>query len=120
MFTAFEVVTSFASNCWPGYCGTSKLAVSPGFELARESLRHLHVDPNRVHVGDLEQLLACPVARTNQGTDIGVARRDDAIERSDNGLEGLHGLQLPHIGLGCIGDGLLRDGVACRIVSRLL
>jgi len=29
-FNAFEVVTSFASKCWPGYCGISKVAFSPG------------------------------------------------------------------------------------------
>src|SRR4030088_559133 len=46
--------------------------LQPWIELAREGLRHLHVDPNRVHVGDLEQLLACSIARTDQGTDIGV------------------------------------------------
>ena len=92
----------------------------PWFELGRECLRHLHIDPNRVHVGHLEQLLACSVARSDQRADIGVARRDDAVERSDNGLKALHRLQLSHISLGRIGDGFLGCCIACRIVSRLL
>ena len=85
-----------------------------------EGLRHLHVDPNGVHVRDLEQLLPRAIARSDQGTDIGVARGDDTVERSDDGLEGLHRLQLSHISLGRICDGLLRGCIARGIVSGLL
>jgi len=51
-------------------------------KLRREGLRHLHVDPNRIHVGDLEQLLTRAPTGTDQSADIGIARRDDAVERT--------------------------------------
>jgi hypothetical protein len=117
---ALEVATRLASNCWPGYCGTSKVAFSPGWSWAVKVLRHLDVNPDRIRVGDFEQLLPGPATRIDQGADVGVALRDDTVERSDDGLEGFHRLQLSHISLSRIRDGLLSHRVACRIVSRLL
>jgi hypothetical protein len=55
-----------------------------------------------------------PRTRIDGIADIGVACRDDAIERRHDVLEGPHRLQLSHVGLGGIGDRLLRRRIAAR------
>src|SRR6266404_227248 len=68
----------------PGILRHLEGRLQPWMEFGREGLRHLDVDPDRIHVGDFEQLLPRPAVRVDQGADIGVTLRDDTVKRSDD------------------------------------
>ena len=57
----------------------------PRLDAGRQLLRHLHVDPHLVNVGDAEQLRAAAAAGAaagiDQRADVGLARGHDAVER---------------------------------------
>ncbi len=72
-----------------------------------------------MQVGHFEQLLAGG-AGVDQGADVGLAGGDDPVERGDDALVGLQGLQAPHIGLGRRHEGGLGRRIAGLLIHRLL
>src|SRR5579859_769042 len=95
--------------------------LEPGAQAGGEGLGHLDIDPDLVQVRDLEQLLPHPAAAVvDESTDVGLAGRDHAVERGDDVLERLERLQPADVGLGGVGDRLLRRRIARLLVDGLL
>ena len=128
MLIASDVVATTALNVLSGYCGNASSAVSRRYAWSRHFLRHLNEDPHLMHVGNAKELrpVAGAAAGIDQRADIGIARGHDAVERSDDALEGfergeLIDLALVDIGLGqgclvartALPDSAFLDSVSC-------
>ena len=70
----------------------------------RQLLRHLHINPHLMNVGDLKQLraVAASAAGIDEGADIGFARGHDAVEWRDDLFEAFQRLEPVDLALvGC-------------------
>jgi hypothetical protein len=105
-----------ADTFMPGFSGSSSCA---GMKLAGVVLRHIHIYPNRVHIGYMEQHHFASRAGVDQRADIGFARRHDAVEWRADVLESSDGLQALDIRLRR-GEQRVTGGVGAGLFIRFL
>jgi hypothetical protein len=103
----------------PARSGTLTCALASGLDRGELALRHLHIDPQPPDIRDNEQFAAGGPTHVDQRADIGIARRDDAVERRHQARISLHCADPLNVRLQALHCRLSRRQVAGLLVGFL-